>query len=102
MKLSIVIPSYKDPLLHKTIDDLLEKSELGNEIEIIPVLDGYWPITPIKDDPRIKIVHLGGNVGMRRAINSGVLVSTGEYLMRVDEHQIFDKGYDRNFRNNRR
>jgi len=92
-KLSVVIPSYKDPLLHKTIDNLLEKSE--GEIEIIPVLDGYWPITPIKDDPRIKIVHLGGNVGMRRAINAGVLVSTGEYLMRVDEHQIFDKGFDR-------
>jgi len=95
MKLSVVIPSYKDPLLHKTIDDLLEKSELGMELEIIPVLDGYWPTTPIKNDPRIKILHLGGNVGMRRAINAGVQISNGEYLMRVDEHQIFGKGYDK-------
>jgi len=92
MKLSIVIPSYKDPLLHKTIDDLLEKAE--GEIEIIPVLDGYWTTEPIREDPRIKIVHLGKNRGMRDAINAGVLVSTGDYLMRADEHQMFDKGFD--------
>jgi len=91
--LSIIIPSYKDPLLHKTIDSLIENAE--GEIEVIPVLDGYWPTTPIKDDPRIKIVHLGKNRGMRGAINAGVLVSKGEYLMRVDEHQIFGKGFDR-------
>jgi hypothetical protein len=32
---------------------------------------------------------------MRDAINAGVLVSTGEILMRVDEHQMFGQGYDR-------
>lgn len=93
MKLSIVIPSYKDPLLHKTIDDLLEKAE--GEIEIIPVLDGYWPEKPVRDDPRVKVLHLGKNVGMREAINSGVRISSGKYIMRVDEHQIFGKGYDK-------
>ncbi len=94
-KLSVVIPSYKDPLLHKTIDSLLENSQLGDELEIVVCLDGYWPDKPIKDDPRIKIVHLGGNRGMRGAINAGVSVSNGEYLMRVDEHQKFGKGYDK-------
>jgi glycosyltransferase involved in cell wall biosynthesis len=91
--LSIVIPSYKDPLLHKTIDSLLENAT--GEIEIIPVLDGYWPDTPIKSDPRIKIIHLGSNRGMRRAINAGIVMSKGEFLMRCDEHQMFGKGYDR-------
>ena len=91
--LSIVIPSYKDPLLHKTIDSLLENAE--GEIEVIPVLDGYWPTTPIKDDPRVKVVHLGKNQGMRNAINAGVQVSRGKYLMRTDEHATFCKGYDR-------
>lgn len=93
MKLSVIIPSYKDPLLHKTIDDLLEKSELGDQLEIIAVLDGYW--TTIKQDPRVKVLHLGKNRGMRGAINAGVLVSTGEFLMRVDEHQMFGQGYDK-------
>ena len=94
IKLSVVIPSYKDPLLHKTIDSLLENSELGDGLEIIPVLDGYWPQEPIKDDKRVRIVHLGGNVGMRRAINAGVRIARGEFLMRADEHQMFATGYD--------
>ena len=44
--LSVIIPSYKDPLLHKTIESLLENAE--REIEIIAVLDDYRPDFPIK------------------------------------------------------
>ena len=95
MKVSVIIPSYKDPLLHKTIDDMLNKSELGDQLEIIAILDGYWPSEQIKDDPRVKIIHLGRNRGMREAINAGVSLATGEFLMRADEHQIFGQGYDR-------
>ena len=36
--LSIIIPSYKDPLLQRTIDDILENAQ--GDIEIIAVLDG--------------------------------------------------------------
>jgi hypothetical protein len=90
--LSIVIPSYKDPLLFKTIDSLVKNAE--GEIEIIAVLDGYW-VDEVYDDPRVKYVHLGRNRGMRGAINAGVAIARGEFLMRVDEHQIFGQGYDR-------
>jgi GT2 family glycosyltransferase len=90
--LSVIIPSYKDPLVHKTIDDLLNKAT--GEIEIIVVLDGYWPDQPIIEHPRVKVLHLGKNRGMRGAINAGVLISRGGYIMRVDEHQIFGEGYD--------
>ncbi len=90
--LSIIIPSYKDPLLQKTIDSLLENAE--GEIEIVVVLDGYWPTEFDWSDPRIKIVHLGKNRGMREAINTGVAVSKGEFIMRTDEHCMFGKGYD--------
>jgi len=91
--LSVVIPDYKDPLLQKTIDSLLENSELGDKLEIIAVLDGCW--VTLKDDPRVIVVHLGKNRGMRGAINAGVLVSRGKYIMRTDEHCMFGKGYDR-------
>lgn len=90
-KVSIIIPSYKDPLLRKTVQDLLDKSE--DSIEIICVLDGYW-VEPV-DDPRVRVVHLGKNRGMREAINAGVAISRGEYIMRADEHQVFGQGYDR-------
>jgi hypothetical protein len=94
MKLSVVIPSYKDPLLVKTVESLLENSELKQkELEIICVLDGYWT-API-DDPRVKVVHVGKNRGMREAINTGVKVANGEFIMRTDEHCSFGKGYDR-------
>jgi len=92
--LSIIIPSYKDPLLEKTIKDLLDKSR--GDIEIIAVLDGYWlSAEQIVDDERVNYIHLGRNVGMREAINTGVRASKGEYLMRVDEHQVFGEGYDK-------
>lgn len=89
--LSIVIPSYKDPLLHKTIDSLLENA--FGDIEIIVVLDGYWTLP--KQDSRVKIIHLGQNRGMRDAINTGVSIAKGDFLMRTDEHCMFGNGYDR-------
>jgi len=95
IKLSVVIPSYKDPLSQKTIGSLLENSELGDQLEIIQVLDGYWPDFELINDSRVKIVHLGQNRGMRGAINAGIDVSNGEFFMRLDEHCAFGKGYDR-------
>ena len=86
MKLSIVIPSYKEKHLQRTIDELLEKSELPDEIvtengkevkkpniEIIVVLDGYWPEVPLKNDKRVKILHYSDKRGLRNAINMGFL-----------------------------
>lgn len=93
--LSVIIPSYKDPLLVKTIDSLLVNSELGADLEIIAVLDGYWPSFELREDPRVRYVHLGKNVGMRRAINTGVRISRGEFIMRTDEHCMFAKGFDK-------
>lgn len=91
--LSVIIPSYKDTLVHKTIDSLLENAR--GEIEVIVVLDGYWPTTPIKDDPRVRIIHLGKTGGMRNAINTGVSIARGEFIMRTDEHCIFAEGFDK-------
>lgn len=94
MKLSVIIPSYKDPYLKNTIEDLLKKSELGDQLEIIAILDGYWT-SDIVSDPRVKYLHLGGNRGMREAINAGIEIAQGEFLMRTDEHCLFDQGFDK-------
>lgn len=95
IKLSVIVPDYKDPLLHKTIDSLLDNSELGDKLEVIAILDGCWSETPFRVDDRLRVVHLGQNQGMRGAINAGVRVARGEFLMRTDEHCCFGKGYDR-------
>jgi len=93
IKLSVVIPSFKDPYLQKTIDSLLESSELGDQLEIIPVLGGCWQ--ELKDDPHITVVHTGTDRGMRGHINAGMSVARGEFVMRLDSHCILGKGYDR-------
>ena len=95
MKLSVIIPSYKDPYLIKTINDLLTGSKLGDQLEIIAVLDGYWPTFTLVDDPRVRYIHLGQNRGMRGAINAGVTVSRGQFIMRTDEHCKFAEGFDK-------
>ena len=62
MKLSVIIPSYKDPHLKMTTMSLLLNSELGDELEVIVVLDGYYLLPEeIVSDPRVKYVHLGKN-----------------------------------------
>lgn len=95
MKLSVIIPSFKDPLSVKTIRSLLDTSELGDQLEILQILDGYWPSFELIQDPRVRYVHLGSNVGMREAINLGVKLARGEFIMRTDEHCMFDKGFDK-------
>lgn len=89
--LSCIIPSYKDPSLHKTIQSILDN--VVGEVEVIVVLDGYW--TEIVADSRVKVLHLGKNRGMRDAINAGVAIAKGDLLMRTDEHCSFAKGFDK-------
>lgn len=89
---SVVIPVYKDPLLQPTIESLLKNAK--GDVEVIAVLDGYWPAEYDWSDPRIRIVHLGKTQGMRNAINVGVRVARGEFIMRTDAHAIFSPGWD--------
>lgn len=96
IKLSIILPSYKDPFSVKTIQSLLDNSELAKEdLEIIQVFDGYYPDFKLIEDPRVRYIHLGKNRGMRGAINAGVSLARGEFIMRSDEHIMFDKGFDK-------
>ena len=91
-KLSIILPTYKEPYLNKTIDSLLENT---GDVEIIPVIDGCELIEPIRKDPRVKPIHLKVNKGMRGAINAGLKVATGKYVMKLDAHCIVGKNFDK-------
>jgi glycosyltransferase involved in cell wall biosynthesis len=92
--LSIIIPSRSPQYLQQTIDDLLIHSETN--IEIIVVFDGIW--SPLKEDPRVKIIHHGTvhkNIGMRESINRGISLSQGKYIAKIDEHCAVSQGYDK-------
>jgi len=64
------------------------------DIEVIVVLDGYWPDPPLQEDPRLRIIHKGESQGMRAAINSAAAIATGEYICKCDAHCMFAEGFD--------
>jgi len=90
--LSVIIPSRNERFLAQTIDDLFAKAK--GEIEIVVVLDGYWPEPQLKEDSRLVILHRGRARGLRRAVNSGVALAKFEHIMKIDAHCMFDEGYD--------
>lgn len=90
-KVSIVVPSREERFLVKTVEDLL--SNARGDVEVIVVLEGYWE-HKLPKDKRLILVHHGTPWGMRGAINSGVDVARGEFLMKCDAHCAFAEGYD--------
>lgn len=91
-KVSIIIPSRHERFLQRTITSLLEQAT--GEVEIIPVLDGYWPDPPLIDDKRVTVLHIGAQRGMRHAINQAAAIARGEYLMKLDGHCLLARGFD--------
>jgi glycosyltransferase involved in cell wall biosynthesis len=91
-KVSVVIPSRNEVYLNKTIDDLFAKAE--GEIEVIAVLDGYWPAVLPEEHKGLTLLHFGAQQGMRQGINAAVRMSTGEFIMKLDGHCMVDQGFD--------
>jgi len=93
-KVSIIIPSRNERFLANTVADLLSKAT--GDIEVIAVLDGYWPDPILPDDPkdRLTIIHRGQAHGMRAAINAAASMAKGKYLLKADGHCMFGEGFD--------
>jgi len=90
---SILIPARNEIFLQHTITDLLTKAE--GSIEVIAILDGYWPSPQLINDVRLKIIHRGHSQGMRAAINAGAAIAKGKYLLKSDAHCMFAPGFDK-------
>ena len=93
MDLTVIIPGKNEEFMGRTIQDVLDNSEA--ETEVIAVLDGYLPDPPLKDDPRVTIIYNPESVGQREAANQGAKLAKGKYVMKMDAHCCFDKGFDR-------
>jgi len=90
---SVIIPARNEIFLDKTVEDILTKAE--GEIEVIAVVDGYWPTPQLKDDDRLIVLHRGQGMGMRASINSAAAIAKGKYLMKSDAHCLFAPGFDK-------
>ena len=93
MELSIVIPARNEIFLARTIEDILKNIEA--DTEVIAVMDGEWADPGIPQDDRVNIIYLSKSVGQRAATNIAVNLSRAKYIMKVDAHCSFDKGFDR-------
>lgn len=95
--LSIIIPARTEKFLNRTIQDVLEKAT--GEIEMFVVLDGYDEVKyePVTDK-RVKYIRLPNPYNnerhKRQAINVGVSISRGKYVMWIDAHCAVAKGFD--------
>lgn len=90
-KVSIVIPSRNERYLQRTIQDIFEKAT--GDVEVIAVLDGYWPDPPIEDHPKLTLIHRDKH-GMRDSINVAASIARGAYLLKCDAHCMFSPGFD--------
>jgi len=91
--LSVIIPAKNEEYLEKTIRNVLENAH--GDIEVISVLDGYLPEPQIHiNDERARFLHFPESIGQRQAINEGVKVCKGEYMMKLDAHCAVAPGFD--------
>lgn len=93
MDLTVIIPARNEEWLGKTVDDVLKNIEA--DTEVIVILDGYLPDPPLKPDPRVTIIYNPTAVGQRAGANQAAKIAKGKYLMKIDAHCAFDKGFDR-------
>jgi glycosyltransferase involved in cell wall biosynthesis len=91
--LSILIPARNEMFLARTIQDIFEHSEANTEV--IAVLDGAWADPPLPQHDRVNIIYVPESIGQRAATNMAAKLAQGRYLMKVDAHCSFDKGFDR-------
>jgi len=91
-KLSIIIPSRKEKLLSKTVDDIFAKA--AGEIEVIVILDGPTDYPLPAERPNLRLIKKPESEGLRSAVNDGAGVATGKYLMKCDAHCMFGEGFD--------
>lgn len=89
--LSCIIPNRNEQFAVKTVKDILQKA---SDVEVILVCDACWPTEPLPEDKRLIVLHSGAVLGMRKAINSAVAISKGDYLMKSDGHCLFAEGFD--------
>jgi glycosyltransferase involved in cell wall biosynthesis len=88
---SVIIPARNERFLSKTLRDVASKARANTEI--IAVLEGYWP-DEIVDDPKVHYLHFSQPRGMRGAINAGVALARGKFVMNLDGHCMVSEGFD--------
>lgn len=99
MKLSVVIPTMnKQPLLRRTLGALLAQDAGTDAWEVVVVDDGSTDGTAAAlaeigaDQPRVRVVSPGRNVGRAAARNLGWRAATGRWVLFLDDDILVPPG----------
>ena len=96
--ISVIIPTYKEPeYLDLCLKSCIEGQD--GENEIIVVVDGFYEMNkPIleKWSKYIKCLPLDKNMGFPYAVNMGVYNASNEWILIVNDDNVFMKGWDTN------
>ena len=93
--ISIIVPIYKvEKYLERCVQSIVDQTYQNLEILLIddgspdncPAMCDNWA----KNDPRIKVIHKK-NCGLSAARNTGISISTGEWLIFVDADDVISK-----------
>ena len=90
--LSVVIPARNEQFLAQTVENVL--ANIRGRTEILAICDGYWPDPPLRDHPRLTVVHHTESIGQRAATNEGARISQAKYILKLDAHCSVDEGFD--------
>lgn len=93
MQLSILIPARNEMFLAKTIENILENIEA--DTEVVALLDGQWADPEIPQHERVNVIYVPDSIGQRAGTNMAARLAKGKYVMKIDAHCSFDKGFDR-------
>ena len=90
--LSILIPARNEMWLKNTVEDILKNSEA--DTEVLVGLDGQWAEPALEQNPKVKILYVPESIGQRAMTNRLCKLSNAKYIMKLDAHCSFDKGFD--------
>lgn len=79
--------------LARTVQDILENIEA--DTEIIVVFDGQLADPPLPQHDRVTVIYHSESVGQRAGTKEAAKLARSKYIMKVDAHCAFDKGFDR-------
>lgn len=91
-QLSVLIPARNEEFLSTTVEDILGKAKA--DTEVIAVCDQTWPDPPLRDHPKLTVLHFTTPVGQRGGVNMAARVSRATYIMKLDGHSAVDEGFD--------
>lgn len=104
MKIFVSIVSYRDPLLAKTIENVLAQASSRHQITVgvfeqTAIEESLVSVAPnLAEDPRVRYKRIdpiySEGVGWARAINA-MQIDDEDFIYQIDSHMMFDKDWDR-------